>query len=132
MPLDETRQWFRYHHLFAQVLRSELARTEPGIVPTLHERASAWHRRSGSADEAIGHALAAGDVAGAIDLIARHWYAYVDSGQAATVRGWMRSLGDDAIAASPLAAHCAAWAAALSGDRESVRALAAGRRGERA
>ncbi len=120
VPLDENRQWFRYHHLFAHVLRSELARTEPGIVLTLHQRASAWHRQSGSADEAIGHALAGGDVAGTIDLIAQHWYTYVDSGQVATVRGWMRSLGDSAIAASPLAAHCAMWAAALAGDRESV------------
>jgi LuxR family maltose regulon positive regulatory protein len=121
VPLDEVRQWYRYHHLFAQVLRSELVRTEPDILLTLHDRASAWHRQSGSVDQAIRHALAGGDVAAAIDLIAHHWYTYVDSGQAATVRGWMRSLGDDAIAASPLAAHCAAWAAALTGDRESLQ-----------
>jgi LuxR family transcriptional regulator, maltose regulon positive regulatory protein len=120
VPLDDNRQWYRYHHLFAQVLRSELARTEPDIVATLHERASAWHRLSGSTDEAIDHALAAGDIGGAVDLIARHWFAYVDSGRAATVRRWMRSLGDDQIAANPLAAHSAAWAAALSGGRESV------------
>ena len=62
VPLDESREWFRYHHLFAQVLRAQLARTEPAVVPVLHERASAWHRVSGSPDEAIGHALAAGDV----------------------------------------------------------------------
>jgi LuxR family maltose regulon positive regulatory protein len=121
VPLDEIRQWYRYHNLFAQVLRGHLARTEPDHIPALHERASAWHRRSGSADEAISHALAAGDLAGAIDLIAGHWYDYVDSGQLATVRGWMRALGDSAIGADPVAAHCAAWAATLSGDQESVR-----------
>ncbi len=121
VPLDDNRQWYRYHHLFAQVLRGELARTEPDIVPALHERASAWHRLSGSADEAIGHALAAGDIAGAVDLIARHWYGYVNSGRATTVLRWLRSLGDDQVAAQPLAAHSAAWVAALSGDRESVR-----------
>ena len=121
VPLDDIRQWYRYHHLFAQVLRSELASTEPGMVPSLHNRASAWYRQSGSADQAIRHALAASDVAGAVDLIAHQWYRYVDSGRAQTVRNWMRSLGDDAIAASPLAAHCAAWAAALTGDRESVQ-----------
>ena len=71
VPLDDNRQWYRYHHLFAQVLRGQLARTEPAIVPALHERASAWHRRSGSAEEAIDHALAAGDVAAAVDLIAQ-------------------------------------------------------------
>ncbi len=121
VPMDENRQWYRYHHLFAQVLRGQLARTEPGIGPTLCERASAWHRESGSTDEAIGYALAAGDVAGAVDLIARHWLVYLDSGRMATVRRWMRSLGDDQIAAHPLAAHSAAWVAALSGERESVR-----------
>ena len=70
VPLDDNRQWYRYHHLFAQVLRGQLARTEPAIVPALHQRASAWHRQSGSAEEAIDHALAAGDVAAAVDLIA--------------------------------------------------------------
>jgi len=121
VPLDDTRRWFRYHHLFAQVLRSELARTEPEIVPALHDRASAWLRRSGSADEAISHAHAAGDVAGVINLIAKHWYSYVDSGQVATVRRWLSTLGAERISADPVAAHCAAWAAALSGDRESLR-----------
>jgi LuxR family transcriptional regulator, maltose regulon positive regulatory protein len=121
VPLDDTRQWYRYHHLFAQVLRSELAGTEPDIMPSLHRRASAWHRQSGSADEAIRHALAGGDAAGAVELIAHHWYTYVDSGRAPTVCSWMRSLGDNAIAASPLAAHCAAWAAALTGDRGSLQ-----------
>jgi LuxR family transcriptional regulator, maltose regulon positive regulatory protein len=121
VPLDDSRQWFRYHHLFSQMLRSQLARTEPDIVPALHERASAWHRLSRSADEAIGHALAAGDVAGTIDLIARRWYAYGGSGQALTVRGWMNSLGERTVGASPVAAHRAVWAAALSGDHEGAR-----------
>ena len=121
VPLDDNRQWYRYHHLFAQVLRGQLARTEPGIGPTLYERASAWHRLSGSTDEAIGYALAAGDTTGAVDLIARHWFAYVNAGRATTVRRWIRSLGDDQIGAHALAAHSAAWVAALSGDRKSVQ-----------
>ena len=120
VPLDDNRQWYRYHHLFAQLLRGQLDRTEPGIAAVLHERASAWHRRSGSVEEAVSHALAAGDVAGAVDLIARDWYAYTDAGRTATVRGLMRSVGDDRIAASPVAAHCAAWVAAMSGDQGSV------------
>jgi LuxR family maltose regulon positive regulatory protein len=121
VPLDDSRQWFRYHHLFAQALQRELARTEPGVGPALHERASRWHRQSGSAGEAISHAHAAGDVPGAIDLIAANWNASVDSGQAATVQGWLASLGDAAISTHPLAAHCAAWVAALAGDRDSLR-----------
>jgi LuxR family transcriptional regulator, maltose regulon positive regulatory protein len=121
VPLDENRQWFRYHHLFAQVLHGQLARTEPELVPSLHARASAWHRASGSADEAITHAVAAGDVDGATDLIAQHFHAYNDSGRGATVRHWLRLLGDDHIAASPLAAHCLAWSEVLSGGHRAVQ-----------
>jgi LuxR family transcriptional regulator, maltose regulon positive regulatory protein len=121
VPLDEIRQWFRYDSLFAQMLRSYLTRTEPDLVTALHERASGWYRRAGLVDESVSHAVAAGDHAGAVELIAGHWHAYVDSGRAATVRAWLRLLGDDAIGADPLAAHCAAWIAALTGDRDSVR-----------
>jgi LuxR family transcriptional regulator, maltose regulon positive regulatory protein len=118
--LDDRREWFRYHHLFAEALQSALARTEPAVVPTLHQRASAWHRRWGSAEEAIEHALAAGDVDTAVSLIAEHWYACIDAGRIATVRAWLRSVGDDEIRTRPLAAHCAAWVAVLTGDRVSL------------
>jgi LuxR family maltose regulon positive regulatory protein len=123
VPLDENRRWFRYHHLFAQVLRGQLLRTEPALVPALHARASAWHRAAGSTDEAVTHALAAGDVDGAADLIARHFRAYNDSGRAVTVRHWLNKLGDDQCAARPLPAHCAVWTAAVFGDQMAVRRL---------
>ncbi len=121
VPLDDNRLWYRFHHLFAQVLLGQLASAEPAIVPALHRRASAWHRQSGSAEEAIDHALAASDVAAAVDLIAAHWPAYMDTGRIGTVRGWLRWLGDDQIGAEPVAAHCAAWCAALTGDLHSMR-----------
>ena len=121
VPLDDNREWYRYHHLFGRVLLSQLARAEPGVLPMLHQRASDWHAQFGSAREAIEHALAAGNVGGAIELIARNWRPFVDAGRVATVRGWLTALGDEQISASPLAAHCAAWAAALTGDRETVR-----------
>ncbi len=121
VPLDETRRWFRYHHLFRQVLRSQLALASPDLPPGLHLAASAWHQLHGSADEAIQHALAAGDIRLAIDLVAGYWFGYVSSGQVGTAHNWIRALGDGRIAASPLAAHCAAWVAAMSGDRQSAR-----------
>jgi LuxR family maltose regulon positive regulatory protein len=120
VPMDADRQWFRYHHLFAQLLLAQLMQAEPDIVPTLHKRASAWHRVHGSSNEAIDHAVAAGDFANAADLVARRWHEYADAGRVATVRGWLRSFGDDMIAAHPVAAHVAAWVAAVSGERESV------------
>jgi len=121
VSLDETRRWFRYHTFFAQVLRSRLARTEPGMVLTLHERASAWNQAEGLAGEAIDHALAAVDVPRAVDLIANNWHACVSAGETRTVLGWTRSLPDHQIAANPLAAHCAAWAAAHSDEPEALR-----------
>jgi LuxR family maltose regulon positive regulatory protein len=121
LALDENRKWFRYHHLFAQMLHSELVRAEPDMVAVLHERASAWHRQSGSAEEAIDHVLAAGNAAGAVSLIAAHWAAYMDVGQISTVHRWLRRLGDDQIAADPAAAHCAAWCAVSASDPESLR-----------
>jgi LuxR family maltose regulon positive regulatory protein len=121
IALDDNREWFRYHHLFAQLQLAQLARAEPGTIPALHQQASAWYLAHGWVDEAVGHALAAGDVASSVRLVAEHWYRYVDAGRIATVLGWLRSLGDGAIGAHPLAAHCAAWVAALRGDREGVR-----------
>ncbi len=118
---DEHRIWYRYHHLFREMLRGRLARAEPGLVPVLHARASAWHREAGSAGEAIAHALSAGDTAAAIGLIAAHWYDLTETGRAATVHDWLRSLGDVRVAGEPVAAHCAAWVAALSGDIAAVR-----------
>ena len=121
VSLDDNRQWFRYHHLFAQVLRGQLTRTEPALVPGLHARASAWHRASGSEDEAITHALAAGDHASAVALIAGHHHLYIGSGRIATVRRWLRLLGDGQIARSPLAAHTAMWLAAVCGEQQTAR-----------
>ena len=121
IPADEHRVWYRYHYLFAQMLRAQLARAEPGLVPRLHERASAWHRQAGSAEEAIRHALSAGDMDGAAQMIAAHWYDFAEAGHVATVRDWLGSLGEDRIAGNPVTAHCAAWTAALSWDVDVVR-----------
>ena len=57
--LDDRRRWFRFHHLFAQILRVELSKREPALVATLHRRAFEWHREFGTTDEAIHHAVAA-------------------------------------------------------------------------
>ena len=121
VALDDDGQWFRYHQLFGQMLLSRLAQTEPDLVPVLHRRASEWHQRWGSVEEAIVHALAGGDIAGAIDVVARNWLSCVDTGRMRTLRAWLDSIGDDRIRASPVAAHCAAWCAALFGEQDSVR-----------
>jgi LuxR family maltose regulon positive regulatory protein len=117
VPLDSVRAWYRYHYLFGQALQEQLVRNEPDVEATLHREASAWYERGGYTGDAIAHALAAGDAERAVGLLARHWAHQVYQGELATVRGWLRILGEHRISANPLAAICAAWVAALSGDR---------------
>ena len=123
VALDESRRWFRYHHLFAKALRARLTSSEPALVPLLHRRASEWFRTQGFPEEAIGHALATGDTGVAVEVIAAQWYPYVNAGRLETVSRWLKDLGDHAIAGNPLAAHIAAWVAALSGQPGKVQRL---------
>ena len=115
VPLDDHREWYRYHHLFAELLRLELASREPALLATLHRRAAAWHRQAGNLDEAIGHASAAGEFAQAAALIARHWLSYWRRGQRVTVARWLDGLPDEAILADPPVAYVAAWIRGYSG-----------------
>jgi LuxR family maltose regulon positive regulatory protein len=99
VPLDSTRTWYRYHHLFAQLLRLELEASEPGLVPELHRRAARWLSDAGSVTDAIRHTIAAGDHQDAAELIARHWNPFVQMAQDATVAGWLAALPERVAAA---------------------------------
>jgi LuxR family maltose regulon positive regulatory protein len=115
VPLDDRREWYRYHHLFAELLRAELADRDPELLPTLHRRAAAWHRQAGNLDEAIGHATAAGEFGEAAALITRHWLTWWRRGQRATVGRWLDGLPEEAIMANPPVAYVAAWIRGYSG-----------------
>jgi LuxR family maltose regulon positive regulatory protein len=127
VPLDDHRQWYRYHHLFAQLLGLELGHRQPGLVPVLHRRAAAWHRQAGNLDAAIHHASAAGDLTEAAVLIARHWLDHLHRGQRTTVARWLDELPDEAVLADPPLAYVAAWIGGFSGasKQETDRLLAA-------
>src|SRR4051794_36200708 len=102
IPLDSERRWWRYHHLFADLLRRELRRTASGDeIAVLHRRAAAWHRDHGLPFEAVRHALAAGDRAEAAELVADHWMPTFNRGELATVAGWLDALGARAVVADP-------------------------------
>lgn len=117
VPLDDVRTWYRYHYLFGQNLRARLSRTEPELEATLHRRAGMWYEQQGNPGKAIEHALAAGDSDRATRLIACHWADFVYRGRLATTRHWLSTLGTAEISSTALLAICAAWVAALSGDR---------------
>ena len=102
IALDETRQWYRYHHLFADVLQRRLQQVEPSLVPKLHQRASTWYEQYGFAGEAIHHALAARDFATAARLIERNAMTVIGRGQTTLVLEWTRALPEDLVHAHPL------------------------------
>src|SRR4051812_45481525 len=120
LPLDSRREWYRYHHLFAGLLRHELTRTRPGAAATLHRRATEWHRDAGAVGEAIDHAIAGGDVAVASELITQHWYAELQRGRIETVAGWLDALGDERVRAEASLCLTKAWIAVNTGRLEQV------------
>jgi LuxR family maltose regulon positive regulatory protein len=125
VALDDERVWYRYHHLFGQMLRAELARTEPELAPELHRRASEWFAAHGRHEEAVDHALAAGDDTRSADLIARHWLDLLNAGRVGTVHRWLDLLGDDAVTAHPVLALTGAWIAGLTGHPDELERLLA-------
>jgi LuxR family transcriptional regulator, maltose regulon positive regulatory protein len=127
LSLDDHRQWYRYHQLFADLLRLELTAREPGLLPVLHRRAAAWHQAAGDIDQAIHHATAAGDYAQAAGLVAQHWLGRWRQGQGATVARWLDGLPEEAIVGNPLVAYVAAWVRGCSGasKQQTQRWLAA-------
>jgi LuxR family transcriptional regulator, maltose regulon positive regulatory protein len=111
VPLDPKREWYRYHHLFRDLLQHELRQAEPGLVPELHRRAAVWQREADSIPDAIHHALAAGDVDEARELIARHWSASFNQGRLATVSAWLDALPGEAVSGDPRLSIARAWLA---------------------
>jgi LuxR family maltose regulon positive regulatory protein len=109
IALDDHRHWYRYHHLFAQLLRLELAEREPGLVPALHRRAAAFHQDGGDVEAAVHHASAAGDYPRATDLVTRHWLSFARRGRVATVERWLDGLPDEVVAAAPSVAVAKVW-----------------------
>src|SRR5215208_4385106 len=97
VSLDEQDEWYRYHHLFSELLLYELKSSRPALVPTLRRRASVWLEDEGFFEGAIRLANAATDYERVGLLIARHWNGYVFAGQAATVQRWLESLPEEMI-----------------------------------
>jgi LuxR family transcriptional regulator, maltose regulon positive regulatory protein len=120
VPLDDRRQWYRYHRLFADVLQARLLDEQPGQVPGLHRRASGWFHRSGEPSEAIGHALAARDFDQAADLIERAIPAMRITRQDATMHGWLKALPDEVVRIRPMLSFAVAGGLLTDGEPEEV------------
>ncbi|HEY6056566.1 MAG TPA: hypothetical protein VIV06_00965, partial [Candidatus Limnocylindrales bacterium] len=137
IPLDDERRWYRYHALFAEVLRARLLASHPDEVARLHARASAWHEAQGNDDAAIGHALCSGDMERTSRLVAEASMACLHAGELSTLRRWLDGLPTDVVRADAQLSASYAWCLTLAGETEGVadwladaaRALAAGHDG---
>ena len=122
VPLDEVRGWWRYHHLFADLLIARLQQEQPCRVLELHRNAAAWSAERGLADDAIRHAVAARDMIWAARLIERHFDAIFQQGESATIQRWISALPAELTRSSPRLLLAQAWMALVGGDVEAVGA----------
>jgi ATP/maltotriose-dependent transcriptional regulator MalT len=115
ISLDDQRLWYRYHHLFGELLRERLQLTMPDRLADLHRRASAWSAEAGDVDEAIGHAIAAREPQAAAALVLGSWSSRVASGRLRTVLGWLESFPDGYVTGSASLSLVSAWVNGLLG-----------------
>lgn len=115
MALDEEGRWYRYHHLFVEVLRARLQRAHPDLMPELYRRASAWYERNGRLSEAVSHALAAKDFMQAARLIELTSGAMWQRGEVTTLQNWLAALPTKIRRASPQLCLAQAWGALAVG-----------------
>src|SRR5690242_2800766 len=115
-PLDRQGEWYRYHHLFRDMLLAELERQEPGLVPVLRRRAAGWYLRNGRPEEALEYSMAARDVETAAGLVEKLVVPAHRQGRVTTIQRWLRWLEDrGGIEGHPMAAVLAALFCALTG-----------------
>ena len=120
IPLDDHREWYRYHHLFADFLRQRLRESEPDRIPELHRRASQWYENRGWVDESIQHALAAGDMEGAarlVDGIAADLMVQAESNK---LLKFVEQLPSDLCQSYPMLCLWHAWALVFMGQLDMV------------
>jgi LuxR family transcriptional regulator, maltose regulon positive regulatory protein len=125
VPLDEVRGWWRFHQLFADLLRARLRRERPDRVAGLHRAAAGWCERHGLVDDAIRHALAAGDAIWAARLIERHFDAMLQRAEGATVDRWVAALPAELVRERPRLLLAQAVSALLVGRVDKAEPLLA-------
>lgn len=119
IPLDDERHWYRYHHLFSDVLNKRLKHQLPHLLPELNRRASQWYEQNGFISEAIQYALAAGDQTRAAQLIEQNGCFLLMSGEVSTLLNWTSAIEFQSDA-HPWLAIQKAWAQALTGNLDQV------------
>lgn len=120
IPLSDTRIWYRYHHLFSDLLQYRLSQTYPDIIKDLHIRASIWFEENGLIEEAFYHAIQGDDYESAADLIESVSVNTLMRGEIVTLQKWISQVPDDVINARALICICRAWIYNISGELQKV------------
>jgi len=116
VPLDDDRCWYRYHHLFADLLQARLRETGPDLVAALLLRASEWCEREGQVVEAVGYAFASGDHRHIVDLVSRYWPLMTSQGRIEVVWSWLDALPKDVVRASASLSTACCWVLWMKGE----------------
>lgn len=122
VPLDDHRQWWRYHHLFADVLRAHLSDQHPGRAPELHRRAAGWLQANGESTDAVRHALAGDDFPLAADLMELSMPAMQRERREPELARWVRALPDELLQVRPVLAVAFVGALAQAYEFETIDA----------
>lgn len=120
IPLDDERRWYRYHHLFGDLLRSRLEEVQPGQSSALHRRASEWYAGAELVEEAIAHALAGQDMERAASLVEQHAMQMIVHSKVVTLSRWLDALPDHLIQVRPWLCVYRAWTQYWTGRREQA------------
>ena len=126
VALDDRREWYRYHHLFSDVLRARVLAEQPEQVPLLHQRASQWYERHDLVEDSISHALAARDFDRAAHLMELAVPTIRRHRQEVTLHGWLTALPRETVRASPVLGLCYGSMLMAAGELEAVEPWLAG------
>ncbi len=120
VALDDKREWYRYHHLFADVLQAHSIREDPDRARSFHRRASAWYEHRGTPADAVRHALGAGDLERSAGLLERAWPVMDRSYQSGRWLGRVKELPDALVRARPVLSMGYAWALLNAGELDAA------------
>src|SRR6266508_6315455 len=123
VPLDEERHWYRYHHLFADLLLARLQSIDPQQMPELHRKAAAWYEEYSLISDAVRHGLAAGEAVWAARLVAQHGEEILRRGEGETLRGWLAALPQEVVRSRPRLALAQVIAAFNAGRLQAAEPL---------
>jgi len=120
IPLDDERRWFRYHHLFADLLLRHLHQTFPELVPELHQQASLWYEKAGNLSEAFRYALLANDIPRATRILEIEWYQYINRGELKKLQEMLTTLGPEITGQNPILSMAYCWLYSMLGRYDAI------------